>query len=482
MLRRKKRRAAPKRRRKVAKRNPMSAAKRKAAAKKAARTRAANKRKRSLAAKKAARTRKRKSRKRAAPKRSYRRNASKKRKLTAAQKKRRAAALKGIRLKKGRKGKKRKVTKGVSPRPNRRRRVTRRRRSYMRNRPVRRRRIRRRAKRNVGLEMLKSVGAGFAGFLAGRLTANMLARATFLPAAVQPYVPLVGTVGAVALAYYLPKKVKALRVKPATHTALVLGTGIAAADVLFSSLAPASVRQYVGAPPPVAIPGLSGDLSVYEASLRGFGTPPAFLDESGDWGMQPMLPGRSYPVGKSMAEYVQEPLGATVHEAMAEYIQEPGMGEYVVDEDGAVLSGHDELDAGVVSDGLFGDDVDIMALDGDELPFEGSAAAGAAAAAARRMAQIGAANGRPEAEVHRAGYGAACQAIGAGQLSSALRAMVEAEIQKAMGRVQAFTPVQDPAAGAPMAVGPIRAPQPAKWTYGSVSEGGGVFGKSSIGG
>ncbi len=435
---------------------PLTKAKRSAAAKKAARTRAANKRKRSAAAKKGARTRKRGTRKvtRKPAKRRTRRAAPKRR----VRKNRRVYRSKGKRYVYRNKGRKR---------------------------PVRRRR-RRYGRKNPLPILAKEIAVGFIGFLGGRLVANLVGQATFIPASMRPYSPLLGTAAAVGLAYYLPKKVKAL--KPYRST-LLLGTGIAMADVLFSSLAPANIRAYVGAPPPVALPGAMGqDLSVYEAALRGWGGPPVWLDESGDWGQQPLLPGREYPVTRAMSG-----MGATVQEAMAEYIEEP-MGEYVeeplseyieeplaMDEDGALITGNEELDAGVVTDSLFGggdEDVDILAL--DDVPFDGDQAAQAANAAAQ-VANAGARAGRPVREVMVAAHNAACQAMGTTRLNALVKRAVAAQVAKAMGRVQSFVPRADPMQGAPMAVGPMRPAKPVKWTYGEVNESGGIFAKGPFG-
>jgi hypothetical protein len=182
------------------------------------------------------------------------------------------------------------------------------------------------------------------------------------------------------------------------------------ADVLFSSFAPENIRAYVGAPQPVVIPGMGQDLSVYEAALRGWGGPPVWLDESGDWGQQPMLPGRGYPVTKAMAgmgldvqeamaEYVEEPLSEYVEEPLSEYVEEP-LG---YDEDGALVTGNDDLDAGVVNDSLFGgDDIDILAL--DDVPFEGNQAAAVAANVASKVANTGARAGRPVREIVAAAH------------------------------------------------------------------------------
>ena len=405
-------------------------------------------------------TAKRKVTKRKAPKRksykrkTYKRNAPKRRRV----------------VKKRRKVTKRKTYKR---KPVRRRKATKRksykRKSYKRNYKPKKRTYKRRRKykKNVVGDLAKKVAAGFAGFLGGRLTARLLGRATFVPAQLQPYMGLIGTLAGVGLAYYLPKKVGMLK---KYKSELLLGTGIACADVLFSSFAPESIRQYVGAPPPVSLP-MGQDLNVYEAALRGWGGPPVWLDESGDWGQQPMLPGGQYGVTKAMAG------GSDIYEAMAEYVQEP-MGEYVVDSEGVLSNSHPELDAGVVSDGLFGTDpeVGIQALDGGNFDPARAAALGAAA----RVAAIGARAGRPAHEVAQAARNAAAQA--AGGLSPVVEQAVEQQVARAVGRVQSFVPVQDPFQGAPMEVGPVRPSSRPEWGYGSIVEGGGIFAKSSIGG
>jgi hypothetical protein len=198
---------------------PASAAKRSAAAKKAARTRAANKRKRSLAAKKGAATRKRGTRK-TTRKKTTRRKTSRKNVRRAAPKRRRTR----------RNAPRRKVYRSKGKR-------------YRRNKPIRRRR--RYSRKNPLPQLAKEIAVGFVGFLGGRLVANLVGQATFIPPSMRPYSPLLGTAAAVGLAYYLPKKVKGLAPYRST---LLLGTGIAMADVLFSSLAPANIRAYVGAP------------------------------------------------------------------------------------------------------------------------------------------------------------------------------------------------------------------------------------------
>ncbi len=443
-------RAAPKRirrnapKRKAApKRKVMSAAKRSAAGKKAAATRKRNALKRSRAGKKAAATRKRGGRK------SVRKSTKSK-----ARKNRRVVRSGGKRY------------------------------TYTRNKrrsPVRRRKSRKYSRKNPIPQLAKEIAVGFAGFLAGRLTANILTRAEFIPENIRPYSGLLGTALGVGLAYYLPKKVKALK---NYQSGLLLGTGIAMADVLFSSFAPANIRAYVGAPQPVIIPGMGQDLSVYEAALRGWGGPPVWLDEAGDWGQKPLLPGRGYPVTSAMgldvqealAEYIEEPLSEYIEEPLSEYIEEPlGM-----DEDGAIVTGSDDLDAGVVNDSLFGnDEIDILAL--DDVPFEGDRSAGKAAQIAAQVANAGAQAGRPVKEIVAAAHGAACQAMGTAHLSAMVKKIVGAEVAKAVGRIQSFVPRQDPASGAPMSVGPIRAAKPAKWTYGSINESGGIFAKGPFG-
>jgi hypothetical protein len=71
--------------------------------------------------------------------------------------------------------------------------------------------------------------------------------------------------------------------------------------------------------------------------------------------------------------------------------------------------------------------------------------------------------------------------MGVAQLSAMVKKMVAAQVGKAVGRVQSFAPQQDPVMGAPMAVGPIKAPRREKWTYGSINESGGIFGKGPFG-
>jgi hypothetical protein len=176
-----------------------------------------------------------------------------------------------------------------------------------------------------------------------------------------------------------------------------------------------------------------------------------------------------------MAEYIEEPLSEYIEEPLSEYIEE----SLSMDEDGALVTGNEDLDAGVVTDSLFGDeDVEIMAL--DDVPFDGDQAAQAANAAAT-VANAGARAGRPVREVMHAAHNAACQAMGTTRLNAMVKKVVAAEVAKAMGRIQSFVPQEMPASGAPMAVGPMRAAKPVKWTYGKVNESGGIFAKGPFG-
>lgn len=209
------------------------------------------------------------------------------------------------------------------------------------------RRKTRRYKKNPlkGSVAMKQAAAGFAGFLFGRVVNNIMARhvVPMLPPSVAPMAPLLGTGAGLALAYYLPKKVKKIGSISLVkyQTAMLVGAGVAFLDVLLSTIAPSlpeSVTAYLAPPGAAALPGGSS----------GFGSvwPQSFSHEAVGYASNPMLPGRHY--GVQMGEYVRSPMG--------EYIQS-GVGEYV----------SDNLDAGVISDGLYGDpgddDLDIEVLD-----------------------------------------------------------------------------------------------------------------------
>jgi len=187
----------------------------------------------------------------------------------------------------------------------------------------------------------KQAVAGFAGFLLNRVVNNVMARhvAPMLPLSVQPMASLLGTGAGVLAAYYLPKKVK--KIGPISlkkyQTALLVGSGVAFLDVLFNVVAPSlpqGVLNYLAPPAPASVGGGVGAI-----------WPQSFMHEAAGFASTPMLHGRKY--GVQMAEYVQSPMG--------EYVQD--MGEYV----------SDDLDAGVISDGLYGDpgddDIDIEVLD-----------------------------------------------------------------------------------------------------------------------
>jgi hypothetical protein len=189
------------------------------------------------------------------------------------------------------------------------------------------------------------------------------------------------------------------------------------------------------------------------------------------------MSGMGATVQEAMAEYIEEPLSEYIEEPLSEYIEEP----LSMDEDGALVTGNEELDAGVVTDSLFGngdEDVEIMAL--DDVPFVGDQAAAAANVVAQ-VANAGARAGRPVKEVMLAAHNAACQAMGTTRLNAMVKRVVAAEVAKAMGRIQSFVPQNDPASGAPMAVGPMRPAKPVKWTYGEVNESGGIFAKGPFG-
>lgn len=229
------------------------------------------------------------------------------------------------------------------------------RRKGMKRNPSRRRRFGKKGRKNAsrrkyrrnpvkGNVAMKQAAAGFVGFLFGRVVNNVMARhvVPMLPESIAPMAPLLGTGAGLALAYYLPKKVK--KIGPISlqkySTALLVGAGVAFLDVLLSTLAPhlpSSVTQYLAPPAPVALSG----------GASGFGSvwPQSFGHEAVGYASNPMLPGRQY--GVQMGEYVRSPMG--------EYVT--GVGEYVAD----------NLDAGVISDGLYGDpgddDLDIEVLD-----------------------------------------------------------------------------------------------------------------------
>lgn len=200
--------------------------------------------------------------------------------------------------------------------------------------------------RNPGVAVLIQAGVGFASFLAGRLIAGQIARASVIPESVRPHAAVLGTGAAVALAYAIGAgKIKALKSLEQYKVPMLVGTSIALLDVLFSAYAPASVQALVALP----ASGLSGGWT---------GTPSYFPEAIGD--QRAMLPGQSYTIqGPAMAEYIRTPMG--------EYIQSP-LGEYVqTDEDGVPMGDLYNLDAGVIDDGLFGDPgddaLDIEVLD-----------------------------------------------------------------------------------------------------------------------
>lgn len=230
----------------------------------------------------------------------------------------------------------------VSRKPRRSRRV----RSLARNR--RSRRSRKSMRRNPGLEIAKQAAVGFASFLAGRFIAGQVSQASFIPAAIRPHAAVVGTGAAVALAYALgygklPKALKGpLAPLQAYKVPMLVGTGIALLDVLFTAYAPASLQAAVALP----------------TALSGWGRGSWFNEATGN--QRPMLPGQSYGVPGALSEYVRTP-------GMGEYIQTP-LGEYIqTDEDGVAMGDLYDLDAGVIDDGLFGDPgddaLDIEVLD-----------------------------------------------------------------------------------------------------------------------
>ncbi len=160
------------------------------------------------------------------------------------------------------------------------------RRSMRRRGGLKRRSIRRRrAYRNPfdGMELLKKSVAGAGGFLAARLMSNLIVRygASAMPSLVQ-HAGLLGNVAAVALAYYVPKKVKALA---PYRMPMVIGAGV--------SLVVDLVDRYLIPQAPSLAPwiGPATYIGTYEAALQSEGAVGEYI---------------------SMGEYVRSPLGEYV--------------------------------------------------------------------------------------------------------------------------------------------------------------------------
>lgn len=393
----------------------------------------------------------------AAPKR--RRPVRRKRRVGSRPVRRRQAAPK--RRKRTRKAPKRRRAAPKRRKTTRRRKTTKRR--SIRKRNVRRRSIRKRGRRRSSrrrrysnpygfAEVARKAVAGTAGFLAARLIANGLGMAQFIPMSLRPHAAILGSVGAIAAALYLPQKVKALA---PYKNALVIGAGISLVAQLVDRYMPASLVPYLGTPAPAPAGALGWAGSAWEQGVHG-------------WGAQSSAEGFGEYINEPLGEYVSE--GGPVMEALAEYIDEPlGM-----DEDGASVPDYSDLDAGVVEgDGLYGepgieelDDVEFLDGGGgaDAAPFR-------AMSAARNVAKAGAMLGKPTQEVMaRAAAAGAAVAGAAGRMAMVRQAIAQGVAQgiREAGRGPSLqhplaprgygvlptyaVPVQDPVMGAPAEV------------------------------
>ena len=159
--------------------------------------------------------------------------------------------------------------------------------------------------KDVVIRTAKPLAGVAAGFFGARIAANLASRATFVPASVAPYAPMLAQLLAGVGVFAIGQKVKALNEYQGPALA---GVGLSIFEAVLTRFAPVAAQPYIQQPDP----GLGADLDVYEAALRG-----TLLDD--DTAM-------SVLEAQDMGEYVAEPL--------SEYVAEPldGMGEYIEEE------------------------------------------------------------------------------------------------------------------------------------------------------
>lgn len=190
-------------------------------------------------------------------------------------------------------------------------------------------------------ELLKKGALVAGGFFAGRLMANVISRyaGSMLPAAVQQHISVVGNVAALAAALVLPKYVKALQ----KHKhALALGAAAALVIDLADKYMPTVMVPWFG---PSGGAVASAELGEYIYSPLG-----EYISEGG-------------PVTEALAEYVDEPLGATSAELDAGVVG--GGSLYGSPEDIELLDDIQLLDGAPMQDPVMGAPMEVM-----DIPFD----------------------------------------------------------------------------------------------------------------
>lgn len=300
--------------------------------------------------------------------------------------------------------------------------------------------MRRRARRRYAnpfapMNLLKQGMVGAAGFLGARLFGNLIANASFVPAAIRPHAAIAGSLAAMVATYYLPN-VKGLTKLKKWRPALLTGMATNLIMQIVDRFMPASLQPYLGAPSATA--SLAADAQAYEAALTGMGE--YVRQPLGAWGAQGSA--------EQLGEYISE--GGPVTEALAEYVPE----DLGVDEDGAVIPNYSSLDAGVDGSGLCGDpnleylDDDLEFLSGDGGAADAPFRALRAKAAARGIAAAGGRMRRPVGEVVQAATNAAKAAAGTPVVTDGLRQAIAEGVAEGLKVAAAAPTLERPLAAA----------------------------------
>jgi hypothetical protein len=201
---------------------------------------------------------------------------------------------------------------------------------------------------DTAIGILKPAIATAAGFFLSRIAGTYVRNVTAQRSAmIRTVAPLGAHVGAALLAYYLPRKVDALKGLRAYADPAAIGAMMGLVETLLVQFGGTVVRTHI------APPSLGDSLDVYERALRGVG--------EGGW--NDYNPSDDYLLATladsdGMGEYIPEQLGEYIEEPMGtlgEYIPEPGS-------DGSELF---ESSSGIDT-GIYGPGVGDMGIDVEE--------------------------------------------------------------------------------------------------------------------
>lgn len=206
---------------------------------------------------------------------------------------------------------------------------------------------------DTAIGILKPAIATAAGFFLSRIVGNYVRGAVSTRSSViRTMAPLGAHVGTALLAFYLPRKVDALKPLKAYADPAAIGAMMGLVETLLVQFGGPTVQQHI------APPSLGDSLDVYERALRGVGDGWNDYNPSDDYLLATLAD------VDGIGEYIPETLG--------EYIPEPGMGEYI-EEPGA---GHNELieAASGIDTGIYGPGVGDLGIEVEEavagLPIE----------------------------------------------------------------------------------------------------------------